>query len=305
LPPLTPFHCSAKKEDAGQRLDLFLLQQLPQFSRSRIQSWIKDDRTRVNGQAAKASYILQGTESIEVEPVELAPLNAFAEEIPLDILYSDDDVIAVNKPAGLVVHSGAGNHSGTLVNALLHHFSTLSTVGGDDRPGIVHRIDRETSGVLLIARTDQAHRHLAEQFAARTVEKTYLTLVQGRIEQLNGRVETKIARDPVRRTRMTTRLNDGRTALTFYRVLERFARYTFLEVKIGTGRTHQIRVHLASIGHPVAGDKLYGAAVDSYNRFFLHAHRISFDSPSRGERVTVEAALPPELSEWLAAIKNL
>jgi 23S rRNA pseudouridine1911/1915/1917 synthase len=294
---------TATPEDAGKRLDHFLQQQLPQYSRARVQGWIKSGRVLVNGTAQKASASLHGSESITVDPAELTPLHAVAEDIPLDILYSDQDVIAVNKPAGLVVHAGAGHASGTLVNALLHHFGTLSKVGGDERPGIVHRIDRETSGVLLVARTDHAHRSLAEQFASRQVEKTYLALVQGQMKKDTGQINTEIARDPVRRTRMTVRLGKGRTAHTEYKVLQRFEKFTLLEVRIGTGRTHQIRVHLASIGHPVAGDKLYGAAEANRGRFFLHAHRIVFTSPSTApQQIVVQSPLPGELEEWLRGL---
>jgi len=209
-------------------------------------------------------------------------------------------VIAVNKPAGLVVHAGAGAHSGTLVNRLVHHFSTLSKVGGELRPGIVHRLDRGTSGVMLVARNDAAHRALAAQFASRTTEKTYLALVEGRVSADSGRITKPIARDPVHRTRMTARLDHGRDALTEYRVLQRFEKFTYLEVRIGTGRTHQIRAHLAALRHPVAGDKLYGAQLAE--RIFLHAWRIGFDSPAAGQRVTVEAPLAAELQNWLGAI---
>jgi len=186
---------------------------------------------------------------------------------------------------------------------LLHHFGTLSTTGGPLRPGIVHRIDRYTSGVLLVARTDAAHRALAEQFAQRTVEKVYLALVQGEVKHDAGRITTPITRDPVKRTRMTTKLGKGRTALTDYRVLRRFQNFTLLEVKIGTGRTHQIRVHMASIRHPVAGDTLYGAARAAYGRYFLHAWRVAFDSPASGERIEVSAAVPKDLEDWLAALQ--
>jgi 23S rRNA pseudouridine1911/1915/1917 synthase len=286
-------------EDAGKRLDQLLQTQLPEFSRSRLQDWIKSGRVLVNGCAQKPSFLVRGGEKIDVEPAGLPPLRAFAEDIPIDILYADADVIAVNKPAGLVVHAGAGQHSGTLVNALLHQFQTLSAGTSEERPGIVHRLDKETSGVLLVARTDAAHRNLAEQFSTRKVEKTYLTLVQGRVTQNEGRITSPITRDPVRRTRMTARLGHGRTALTSYKVRERFDRFTYLEVKIGTGRTHQIRVHMASIGHPVAGDTLYGAAATNRGRFFLHAWKIRFMSPSTGEAIELEAPLPPELSDWL------
>jgi 23S rRNA pseudouridine1911/1915/1917 synthase len=296
---LQPTLITVAPEDAGKRLDQLLQTQLPAFSRSRLQHWIKSGRVRVNGIAQKPSFLVRGGETIDVEPAELPPLRAFAEDIPVDILYADADVIAVNKPSGLVVHAGAGQHSGTLVNALLHQFPILSSGSSEERPGIVHRIDKETSGILLVARTDAAHRNLAAQFSGRQVEKTYLALVQGRVAQSEGKITAPITRDPVRRTRMTARLGHGRTALTTYQVLQRFDHFTYLEVKIGTGRTHQIRVHMASIGHPVAGDVLYGAAATPRGRFFLHAWRIRFISPSTGHPIALEASLPPELSDWL------
>lgn len=202
----------------------------------------------------------------------------------------------------MVVHAGAGRHSGTLVNALLHRFEKLSGVGGDLRPGIVHRLDRLTSGVILVAKTDAAHRHLAAQFSNRNVEKIYLALVHGRMKTDAGQINKPISRDPIRRVRMTAKSAAGRQAITQYKVLRHFKGYSYLEVKIGTGRTHQIRVHLASIGHPVAGDKLYGAPPATLPRFFLHAHRISFTSPSSGERITITAPLAPELQEFLDAL---
>jgi 23S rRNA pseudouridine1911/1915/1917 synthase len=288
-------HLEASSSDSGKRLDLYLHERMPEYSRARLQEWIKAGRVRVDDTPQKRSYLLHGSETIDVEPAELPPLHAEAEDLPLEILYEDADVIAVNKPAGMVVHSGAGRHSGTLVNALLHRFRKLSTVGGVLRPGIVHRLDRLTSGVILVARTDAAHRHLAEQFSSRQVEKVYLALVHGRMKTDRGKVTTPITRDPVRRVRMTARLASGRSAITEYKVLRRFDKFTLLEVRIGTGRTHQIRVHLASIGHPVAGDKLYGAPASALDRYFLHAHRITFTSPSSGNRITVETPLPPEL----------
>ena len=286
-------------EIAGARLDHTLQRRMPEYSRSRLQDWIRAGRVLVNGAPAKASLALRGGETIQVNPAELPPLKAVAEDIPLDILYEDDAVVAVNKPAGMVVHAGAGAHSGTLTNALLHRFGSLSQLGGEQRPGIVHRLDRYTSGVILVARNDAAHQLLARQFASRTVEKTYLALVEGRLANDEGRIASPIARDPVHRTRMTARVASGRAAITTYSVLRRFEKYTYVEVKIGTGRTHQIRVHFASIGHPVAGDKLYGAAAAGKARFFLHSARIVFTSPADGERHTVEALLPRELDEWL------
>jgi 23S rRNA pseudouridine1911/1915/1917 synthase len=300
----------AESSDAGKRLDQMLHERLPQFSRSRIQEWIKGGRVLVDGAPERPSRVVRGAEVIELEPAQPPPLHAAPEDIPLAVLYEDDDLVAVDKPAGMVVHAGAGVHSGTLVNALLHRFEALSGVGGPLRPGIVHRLDRYTSGVLLVAKNDAAHRHLAAQFSGRRVEKVYLALVHGRVLRESGRIERPIARDPMHRTRMTARLAEGRAAWSEYRVLRRFARFTFLEVRIGTGRTHQIRVHLASIGHPVAGDALYGAparveGAPPLGRYFLHAHRIRFRRPSTGEEIVVEAPLPAALAEWMEALERV
>ena len=242
--------------------------------------------------------MLKGGEAIVVEPMAPPPLRAEAEDIPIEVLYEDASVIAINKPAGMVVHAGAGVHSGTLVNALLHRFGALSQSGGESRPGIVHRIDKETSGVLIVARDDDAHRSLAEQFQSREVGKTYIALVQGVMRDESGHVDKPITRDPVRRTRMTCRLAMGRAAYTEWHVKRRFAKHSLLEVAIHTGRTHQIRVHLSSIGHPILGDRLYGAAESALlpERFFLHAWRLRFRSPATGEIVTVEAPLARELA---------
>ena len=288
---------------AGQRIDQWLHALLPEFSRSRIQDWIKSGRVLVNGIAVKTSYALRAGDFIAVEPADPPPLHATPEQIPLAILYEDDDLVAVDKPAGMVVHAGAGVHTGTLVNALLHHFGELSAVGGPLRPGIVHRLDRFTSGVLLVDKNDAAHQKLAAQFSGREIEKIYLALVQGEVKNESGRIERPIARDPVHRTRMTSRLAEGRAAWSEYRVRHRYPGFTLLEVRIGTGRTHQIRVHLASIKHPVVGDTLYGAAAQpQLGRYFLHAHRIRFHQPTTGAEIVVESPLAPELRSWL---KNL
>ncbi len=297
----------ARGEDAGKRLDVFLHERLPEYSRSRLQEWIKTGRVTVDDAPQKPSYALKGSETIRLEPAESPPLKAQAEDLPLEVLYADDAVIAVNKPAGVVVHAGAGIHSGTLVNRLLHHFQSLSSLGGGLRPGIVHRLDRFTSGVLLVARTDRAHQALAAQFASRTVEKIYIALVHGALKHDRGEITAKITRDPVRRTRMTARLATGRAAHTEYEVLQRWPQFTLVRVRIRTGRTHQIRVHMASIGHPIAGDRLYGAparveGMPPLDRCFLHAHLISFETPATGERLTVEAPLPVELEAWLKAL---
>jgi 23S rRNA pseudouridine1911/1915/1917 synthase len=295
---------AAEIGDAGKRLDHYLLERMPGYSRARLQTWIKEGRVLVDGTCVKASHLLHSGQRIEVVPADAPPLQAAPENLPIEILYEDPGVIAINKPAGLTVHAGAGALSGTLVNRLVHHFQSLSQVGGDLRPGIVHRLDKGTSGVLLVARSDAAHRHLAAQFAARTVEKLYLALVQGVVRADSGRLTKPIARDPVRRTRMTARVKtgEGRAALTEYRVLERFTGLTLLEVRLGTGRTHQIRVHMADLGHPVAGDRLYGAA--PAERMFLHSWRIGFLSPGTDERVSVEAPLSGELEHWLELLRS-
>ena len=280
---------------------------MPDHSRSRIQQWIKSGRASVNGSGARPSYTVRAGDSIAVEPADAPPLNASPENIPLVVLYEDADLVAIDKPAGMVVHAGAGIHEGTLVNALLHRFGTLSEIGGGVRPGIVHRLDRYTSGVLLVAKNDAAHRHLAAQFAGRQVEKTYLALVHGALAQESGRIDKPITRDPARRTRMTARLGRGRAAWSEYSVLRRFRRFTLLAVRIGTGRTHQIRVHLSSIGHAVAGDTRYGAPArppgrEPLGRYFLHAHRIRFHLPATGEPKDIVSPLPHELEKWMEAL---
>ena len=290
--------------DAGRRLDQFLQERLPQFSRSRIQDWIRAGRVQVNGECRRPSHLLRAGETIDVDPAEPPPLRATPEAIPLRVLYEDAVVVAIDKPAGMAVHAGAGVHSGTLVNALLNRFGALSGLAGELRPGIVHRLDRFTSGVLLVAKNDAAHRNMAAQFSSRQVEKVYLALVHGKVKQESGRIDRPIARDPRRRTRMTARLAQGRAAWSEYRVLRRWERFTLLEVRIGTGRTHQIRVHLSALGHPVVGDTLYGAparieGLPPLGRYFLHAHRIRFRLPSTGDEISLVSPLPSELENWL------
>ena len=289
--------------DRGKRLDAWLHERLPEYSRARLQSWIRQGRVQVNGAAGKPSSVIRGAEEIDVEPIHLPPLRAEPEDIPLSVLYEDENVVAIDKPSGMVVHAGAGVHRGTVVNALLHRFAALSTLGGELRPGIVHRLDRFTSGVLLVAKTDAAHRDLAAQFSSRGVEKTYVALVEGAITG-TGHIEKPITRDPGNRARMTAKLSTGRHAITDWRVIEHFRGFTFLEIRIGTGRTHQIRAHMAAIGHPVAGDRLYGAKTSPWNRYFLHAHRLVFRSPATGERVVVESALTPDLVEWKGSLEH-
>ena len=288
-------------EDRGKRLDSFLHEKMPEFSRSRLQTWIRDARVSVAGSPAKSSYSIRGAEEIDVQPAALPALKAFAESIPLSVLYEDASAVVIDKPAGMVVHAGAGVHSGTVVNALLHRFGSLSNAGDELRPGIVHRLDRFTSGALIVAKTDEAHRDLALQFSSRKVEKIYLTLVEGALAG-SGRLTKPITRDPKNRARMTARLSTGRPALTDWEAVESFTGFTFLRIRLGTGRTHQIRAHMASLGHPVAGDRLYGAKPSPWNRYFLHAHRLGFRSPATGDQVTVIAPLPPDLEEWKCAL---
>jgi 23S rRNA pseudouridine1911/1915/1917 synthase len=294
----------ADAADRGKRLDALLHERLPEYSRSRLQSWIRDGRVHVDGSTGKPSLLIRGGENIDVEPASLPLLRAEAEDIPLAVLYEDASVVAVDKPAGMVVHAGAGIHSGTVVNALLHRFQALSTMGGELRPGIVHRLDRFTSGVLLVAKTDAAHQDLALQFSSRTVEKTYLTLVEGTLTGV-GHIEKPIARDPGNRARMTARRSTGRHAVTDWKAIENYRGFTFLEVRIGTGRTHQIRAHMAAMGHPVAGDRLYGGKTSAWNRYFLHARRLGFRSPATGDKVVVESPLTPDLVEWEGSLELL
>jgi 23S rRNA pseudouridine1911/1915/1917 synthase len=310
----------AAAEDAGKRLDQFLAGQLTETSRARVQQLIAEEKVLVNDATAKASSRLRGGERIQVlGSTTPAPLRAIAEDIPLDIVYEDDDLAVVNKAAGMMVHAGAGatedeRNRGTLVNALLHHFGQLSTVGGELRPGIVHRLDKATSGLIVVAKNDEAHRKLAAQFARRKVKKTYLALVHGLVKPDRGTISSSISRDRVRRTRMTTRRSGGREAITHYlvqkRIASKFGKFTLLEVRIDTGRTHQIRVHLSSLRHPVVGDVLYGApreartkdAAISLPRNFLHAAELQFQHPRTDELMKLSRPLPVELEEFLKTV---
>jgi 23S rRNA pseudouridine1911/1915/1917 synthase len=312
-----PIFVSAAPEDAGKRLDQFLATRLDSVSRARVQEMIAEGLVLVNDAPAKASLKLRGGEHISVlGEAQRAPLKAVAEEIPLDIVYEDDDLAVINKPAGMMVHAGAGatddtRNRGTLVNALLHHLGTLSSAGGALRPGIVHRLDKETSGLIVVAKNDDAHRKLSAQFAAREVKKKYVALVHGWVKKDSGTLSQSISRDPVRRMKMTARLEGGRAAVTHYRVVRRldtkFGKFTLLDVKIDTGRTHQIRVHVATMGHPVVGDTMYGAprqargknAVIGLARNFLHAAELEFRHPRTGETIALNSELPQELREFL------
>jgi 23S rRNA pseudouridine1911/1915/1917 synthase len=337
----TVFHAS--DEDAGVRLDHFLVARIPNVSRVRVQLLVEQGKVLVNERPSKASLKLKGTEQIEITgTIEAAPLKAFAEDIPVEVVFEDKDLAVVNKPAGMVVHASSGSaedvrNRGTLVNALLFRFNKLSEIGGELRPGIVHRLDKDTSGLIVVAKNDVAHRKLVEQFSSRQVHKTYLALVHNWPKTDTGTVTDPIGRDPRNRTRMSVAGIDPRTAVSHYKVIERlltpYGRFALTEVRIETGRTHQIRVHMSSIGHPIVGDTLYGAplillpntlnrerqgnAISSRTeakkarahgesaatlalpRNFLHAAHLNFTHPKSGRAVEFDAPLPGDLQIFL------
>ena len=295
---------TAASGDAGRRLDLFVAERVPELSRTRIQELIRGGNVRVDGRMARVSHRVAASETIEIEVLPRPAPVAMPEDLPLDVLCMDDDFVIVNKRAGMVVHAGASHSRGTLVNALMHRLGNLSSTGGALRPGIVHRLDRETSGAMVVARNDKAHEHLAEQFRSRNVRKIYLALVHGKMQRDSGTITLPISRDPRRRTRMTARAAKGRHARTDWRVIARLDRCVLVEAVLHTGRTHQIRAHFAAIGHPVVGDTLYGAPrglragkrdLPLLPRNFLHAARIGFSHPSSGAWVEVRAPLPADL----------
>ena len=303
-------------DDAGVRLDAYLASQIEGWSRARLHRLIETEDVLVNGKAAKPSYKLREHDEIEVELTAPPGANFAPENIPLEIVYEDETLVVVNKPAGLVVHPAAGTPSGTLANALAYHFQQLPDSGAGVRPGIVHRLDRDTSGLLVVAKTEAALENLSDQFRDRTVLKSYAALVHGRILQDSGRIDQPLARDPSNRTRMAV-VRGGRNALTLYRVRLTFARFTLLDVELKTGRTHQIRVHLAWLKHPVVGDETYGAGRDNtiqdarlrarvrnLNRHFLHAQKLGFTHPQTGEFVKFESPLPADLSELLLELES-
>lgn len=297
-------------EWAGTRLDAFLASQLADVSRATIHKAIQGGDCWVNERLPKASYKVRAGDEIQLDLPEVLPLEAAPENIPLTIVYEDDELIIINKPAGMVVHPGAGVKSGTLANALVYHFHHLSQQNSI-RPGIVHRLDVGTSGLIVVAKTDRAHQHLAAQFETRTIEKRYTALVYGQIKNDTGRIDEPIGRDPRNRVKMAVR-PQGRGALTLYRVVERFADFTLLDVEIKTGRTHQIRVHLAHLKHPIVGDVTYDggrmnslkngrlkSAIEKLGRPFLHAASIRLKHPISQETLAFNLSLPVTLQQFL------
>jgi 23S rRNA pseudouridine1911/1915/1917 synthase len=314
----------AEAAAAKMRIDAFLAKALPHISRGRVQLLIENGQVTVNGSVAKASHKLRGGEQIDIEgDPQPAALRAEPEDIPLDIVYEDDDLAVINKAAGMMVHAGAGSlddNRGTLVNALLFHFGQNLSATGGNRPGIVHRLDKMTSGLIVVAKNDFTHRKLAEGFAERDMRKVYIALVHGDLKKDEGTVNLPVSRDLVRRTRMTTRRADGRHAVSHWRVLERLdgthGKFTLLEVRIETGRTHQIRVHMQSLGHPIVGDTLYGAphhiprtvrsSTDeplTPQRNFLHAAELDLTHPRTGKLLEFRAPLPAELTNLLSELR--
>ena len=292
----------ADPAEAGTRLDVFLAGAMAEMTRSHVQKLIEEGRVTVNGTAARGNRKLKAGDSIVCDVPDPKPAEIEAEDIPLDILYEDDDVILVNKPKGMVVHPAAGHESGTLVNALMHHCGDrLSGINGILRPGIVHRIDRDTTGVLVICKNDAAHLSLAEQLKEHSITRRYRAIVSGVLKEDRGTVDSPIARDPKDRKKMKCGMPNGRRAVTHYRVLQRFRRCTYIECQLETGRTHQIRVHMASIGHPVLGDQVYGPAKDPYHLEgqTLHAMVLGFVHPRTGEYMEFTAPLPDYFLELL------
>ncbi len=293
-----------EREGAGLRLDRYLALALPDYSRSRLQALIGDGCVTLNGQVPRTRELVRTGDRVQLVIPAVEKIEAVAEAIPFPVLFEDDDLIVIDKPAGLVVHPGAGNAEHTSVNALLHHCATLSGIGGKERPGIVHRLDKETSGCLVVAKNDTTHRELSRQFAARTMKKVYLALVAGRLKKAAGTIDAPIARHPVHRQRMSiSRTTRGRSALTEYRVVRPGREMSLVECTLHSGRTHQIRVHLHHLGNPVLGDKLYAAKnAKHFPRQMLHAWQLGFTHPRSGQWQEFEAPLPADFEAALAAV---
>jgi 23S rRNA pseudouridine1911/1915/1917 synthase len=291
------------KEHARMRIDRHLVTALPELSRSRIQQLIRAGLVRLNGATTQPQQVVRPGDRIELTNPPPEKIDTRPEAIPLEVLFEDDDLIVINKPAGMIVHPGAGHREHTLVNALLHHCPTLAGIGGKERPGIVHRLDKETSGCLVAAKSDIAHRELSKQFAARTVEKIYLALVAGKVSKQTGVIEENIGRHPVHRKRMSAGSPRGRAARTEYRVLRSNEQASLLQCRLHSGRTHQVRVHLHHLGHPVLGDKIYAPRfAKDFPRQMLHAWKLGFRHPRTGEWKNFEAPMPEDFRQAIAAV---
>lgn len=293
--------------DNGERIDKFLSDEMDGFSRSYIQKLIKDGHVTVDGKAVKANYKLSCGENVAVEIPELKEPDIVPEDIPLDILYEDSDILIVNKPKGMVVHPAAGHYSGTLVNALMYHCGdTLSGINGVMRPGIVHRIDMDTTGSLLVCKNDMAHQNLAEQLKVHSIKRVYHAIVCGNIKSDSGTVNAPIGRHPTERKKMSINHSNGRNAVTHYKVLERFGNYTYVACELETGRTHQIRVHMASLHHPLLGDAVYGPAKCPFSLQgqTLHAKTLGIVHPTTGEYMEFDAPLPEYFEKLLTKLRQ-
>jgi 23S rRNA pseudouridine1911/1915/1917 synthase len=291
------------KSASGTRLDRFLADHLEQFSRSRLQQLIRSGAVTRNGKAARPRDVVRTGDEIRIDEPATEPSNLRSENIPIDVLFEDDNLIVLNKPAGLVVHPGAGHREHTLVNALLGHCRSLSAIGGEERPGIVHRLDKETSGCMVVAKNDETHRGLSAQFADRTVNKVYLALVAGKIRKTAGSIDANIGRHPVHRQRMSVNRIRGRAARTDYTVRASANGLSLVECHLHSGRTHQIRVHLHHIGHPVLGDKIYGRkATSAVPRQMLHAWKLGFQHPKTGDWKEFQAPLPEDFRAVMADV---
>ncbi len=293
------------ENEAKIRLDRFLANKLPEYSRSRLQQLVRTGFVRLNGATTRPRHLVRSGDKIELTEAPLEKIDNQPEPIPLEVLFEDKDIIVINKPPGLVVHPGAGHRQHTLVNALLSHCPTLSGIGGKERPGIVHRLDKETSGCLVVAKNDGAHRELSRQFAERRVEKIYLALVAGKLGKDAGVIEEKIGRHPVHRQRMSVASVRGRPAKTDYRVVCSGDQASLFECRLYSGRTHQIRVHLHHLGHPVLGDKVYAAHLaKNFPRHMLHAWKLGFRHPRSGESKSFEAPLPDDFTAAMKMIRE-
>lgn len=296
---------TAEAEDAGTRADVFLAAKLG-VSRSNMQKLLEDGRVKRGEKIIKANYKVRAGEMFVVDIPEPEPIEAVPENIPLDIIYEDDDVVVLSKARGMVVHPAPGNYTGTLVNALLYHCSNLSGINSAIRPGIVHRLDKDTSGIMIVAKNDAAHISLSQQIQSKTAVRTYLAVVRGNIKTDSGTIETQIARDKTDRKKMAVVKEGGRDAITDYEVLERFGKYTLVRCKLRTGRTHQIRVHMEYLGYPLVGDPKYSPMKTPFGikGQALHSHTLEFTHPRTGERMKFEAPLPEDMHKIITRLHN-